>query len=238
MRGIERQVEVLKCLGHQVALDTAGYESPASHYPDCRVGKARLKTARYNGLYHCNGVRGYDFFVARRMAIKMLQIKGKTWMVDDPPHWWAMEEHAASYRGRVLVAGLGLGLIVHALVKNPEVTEIKVIERDEDVISLITPHLPHDPRIEIINEDFFNVMEWEWTNEPDGVFYDLFVGKGHDLVHEATFMYLRLALGFPSARVVRIHGFDNEELGQLAQQVKRAQGLMETKITQSSEVRL
>ena len=42
-----------------------------------------------------------------------------------------MEEHATFYQGRVLVAGLGLGLIVHTLHANPAVQQIVVIEREK-----------------------------------------------------------------------------------------------------------
>lgn len=44
-------------------------------------------------------------------------------------------------RGDVLVTGLGLGMVVVALLQNPEVRTITVIERSKDVIDLVEPTL-------------------------------------------------------------------------------------------------
>lgn len=69
----------------------------------------------------------------------MLGLDGDEITVDEPAHWWAMLEHARHFRGQVLVAGLGLGLIVHALAANPPVRKITVVERDRDVIEAVWP---------------------------------------------------------------------------------------------------
>lgn len=44
--------------------------------------------------------------------------------------------------GRVLVTGLGLGCVVRALLINPRVRRLVVIERSPDVIKLVMPHMP------------------------------------------------------------------------------------------------
>ena len=126
--------------------------------------------------------QGSRFITGRAaLPVKSLQVGRKTWMVDDPPHWWAMEEHATIYRGHVVVAGLGLGLIVHALVACPGVERITVVETEPDVITLVQPHLPLSGKVEIVAGDF-----WDWEGRPDGVFYDLFVGDGSTLAAEAS----------------------------------------------------
>lgn len=43
--------------------------------------------------------------------------------------------------GRVLVAGLGLGMVVEGMLNKPDVTEVVVVEIDKDVIRLVGPHL-------------------------------------------------------------------------------------------------
>lgn len=45
-------------------------------------------------------------------------------------------------RGNVLIAGLGLGMILHPILAKPEVTHVTVVERERDVIRLIAPTLP------------------------------------------------------------------------------------------------
>ena len=43
--------------------------------------------------------------------------------------------------GRVLVAGLGLGMVLHGILAKPEVTHATVLEISQDVIDLIAPSL-------------------------------------------------------------------------------------------------
>jgi 16S rRNA A1518/A1519 N6-dimethyltransferase RsmA/KsgA/DIM1 with predicted DNA glycosylase/AP lyase activity len=80
-------------------------------------------------------------------------------MVDDPLHWLGMQDLASAMTGKVLIAGLGLGLVLQALRDNHEVTEIHVIERNKDVIGLMKHHMPQEDRIKIIREDFCNYIE-------------------------------------------------------------------------------
>src|SRR5437660_7922122 len=107
------------------------WHSPVSNYPDETVGTARLRTGYYTGnkTYNAWGQRGVKYYkvpTGKKLPIKELQLKEEytnnygrklskwnTWMVDDPPHCWAMEDYAMSNytKGKVLVAGLGLGLI-------------------------------------------------------------------------------------------------------------------------------
>ena len=44
-------------------------------------------------------------------------------------------------RGDVLIAGLGLGMILLPLLEKPEVKSILVIEKSQDVIDLVEPHI-------------------------------------------------------------------------------------------------
>lgn len=56
-------------------------------------------------------------------------------------------------RGSVLVAGLGMGMILEAMLSKPEVTKIRVIEIDKDIIDYVGSFFKDDPRIEIIHDD-------------------------------------------------------------------------------------
>jgi hypothetical protein len=59
------------------------------------------------------------------------------WMVDDPVRQRVMELYAQAAEGRVLVGGLGLGLLQHELAKNPRVTALFTIEQSQDVANLV-----------------------------------------------------------------------------------------------------
>ena len=55
-------------------------------------------------------------------------------------------------RGKILINGLGLGLIVNALLKKESVESITVIEKSLDVINLVSPYF-NDKRLKIVNCD-------------------------------------------------------------------------------------
>jgi len=55
--------------------------------------------------------------------------------------------------GRVLINGLGMGMVLEAILSKPDVTHVRVIEIDQLLIDLVGPHFAHDPRVEIICAD-------------------------------------------------------------------------------------
>ena len=57
--------------------------------------------------------------------------------------------------GRVLINGLGLGMVLEGVLAKPDVTFVRVIEFDEDVIALVGPHFANDPRVEIVHADAY-----------------------------------------------------------------------------------
>jgi hypothetical protein len=77
------------------------------------------------------------------------------------------EEVVKRAHGDVLIAGLGLGMILHPILAKPEVRSVTVIEKYQDVVDLISPTLPADPRLTITTADIF---EWQPSN---GRLYDI-----------------------------------------------------------------
>ena len=150
------------------------------NYPERKIGSAEIKIVPYTkGIYLMEGVKGYTFFeVQHKIRVTTLKINDETVMVDDPLHWIGMEELAKHSNGNVCVAGLGLGLIVHHLINNSKVDNIDVFEINKDVINLISPLLPNDSKINIINDDFFK--EPFRHKRYDTIIIDLWVGENGD----------------------------------------------------------
>jgi hypothetical protein len=132
------------------------------------------------------GTSGYQFYRVSggRLPVMCLQRRAegrktwKTWMVDDPLHWCAMRELVLDLpAGRLLVAGLGLGLFAHHMLERPDITDIEVVEIDPDVIALITPTLPEDPRVKITQGDYYAHIEHGLSVQPDAILWDLAVGN-------------------------------------------------------------
>ncbi len=198
-------------------LELDSWHTPATDYPEIQVGSHRIKRSRYRGHYYMYGIDDYLLFHTRHdLKITTLQeLRGKRWhqwMVDDPPHWRAMEIYAEHSEGDVLCAGLGLGLIVHALARNPKVASITVVEQSQDVIDLISPHLPTDKHITIVKDDWYGIYrraEHRWG----GIIVDIWVANGaaekqDQFHHEVLPMWVELAQLYPDTPLT-FHGYQN-----------------------------
>ncbi len=195
------------------------WKTPAADYPEKEFGSARIKREKYKrGYYNSYQVRGYKYFeVKEPIPITCLEIKDdngiwKTWMVDDPPHFWAMQDYAANSTGRVLVAGLGLGLVTRELLNNVDVDSLTIVEYNSDVIGLISPLLPEpiDVKFKIINGDFYDFIN-ETGKKFDRIIIDLWVTGSVEetlkvLTEEVRPLSYYIMKIFPDASVV-FHGF-------------------------------
>ncbi len=199
------------------------WKTPATDYPEKQIGSARIVHGFYNyGYFNNYGVRGYKFFeVIKQIPVTSLEIKEIkddkskiwwTWMVDDPPHYWSMQDYARNSIGRVLVAGLGLGLVAHELLDNVDVDSITIVEKNKDVIELISPLLPkaEGVKFRIINKDFYDFVH-ESEEDFDRIIVDLWTSGSIEetkrILHEEVipFSYY-LKLKYTEASIV-FHGF-------------------------------
>ena len=195
------------------------WKTPATDYPEKEFGTARIVHGFYNGgYYHNYGVNGYKyFFVKKKIPVASLEIEDEKgmwqgWMVDDPPHWWSMQNYAKNSSGRVLVGGLGLGLVAGELLKNVDINSVTIVDLNKDVIGLISPLLPEaiDVQLDIVNKDFYDFINDE-GNDFDRIIVDLWTSgsveetmriKKDEVIPFAA--YLKKL--FPDASVV-FHGF-------------------------------
>ena len=169
------------------------WKTPASDYPVQKIGSAEVCRGRYdNNLYLMEGVKGFDFWCnQKRIPVTILKIDGKQWMVDDPLHQTGMSCLAAKSKGRVLVGGLGLGLVVHELVKNPKVERIDVVELNDDVIKLIGPQVPKSK----VHIHKGNVYDEKWDKEDfDTIILDLWV-RGRKQDKRPTYVEMLSSVG-------------------------------------------
>lgn len=197
------------------------WKTPATDYPERQIGSARVVHGFYNyGYFHNYGVRGYKYFeVTKQIPVTSLEIREDkdkrvwwTWMVDDPPHFWSMQDYARNSIGKVLVAGLGLGLVTHELLDNVDVDSITVVERNKDVITLISPLLPkaEGVKFQVINKDFYDFIH-ESEEDFDRIIVDLWTSGSLEetkkiLDEEVLPFSYYLKIKYPDASIV-FHGF-------------------------------
>jgi hypothetical protein len=153
------------------------------------------------GYYPMHGESGFaEFNCLRQIPITMLAVNERVLMWDEPPHWYGIKRCAKKMHGRVLVAGLGLGLIAHALKSNPAVEEVVIVENNKDVIDLIGPVCPSSMKIE--HADWYT---WGCSAfSPDSVLVDLADGD-YDAIRVEKETHACM-LRFPSATSISVHG--------------------------------
>lgn len=80
---------------------------------------------------------------------------GEVIMSDTPDEMRDHREAIRQAKGHCLVMGLGIGMVVKAMLEKPEVTKVTVIEKSEDVIKLTGPTLQktYGDRFEVIQAD-------------------------------------------------------------------------------------
>lgn len=74
-----------------------------------------------------------------------LSIKGVGLVMSDTPY--EQHDHRNAVRNatdHVLINGLGIGMVVAACLKKPEVLSVTVIEINQDVIDLVVPQIVHE----------------------------------------------------------------------------------------------
>jgi hypothetical protein len=76
-------------------------------------------------------------------------------MSDTPEEMRDHREAALRAHGSCLINGLGLGMILAAVLKKPDVTDVTVVETDPDVIALVGRTYGADPRLTIVHADAF-----------------------------------------------------------------------------------
>lgn len=86
-----------------------------------------------------------------------LFVKGQLVMSDTPYERNTNYEFERHAHRRVLIAGLGLGMIIKPILDYPDVEYAKVIEKYQDVIDLVLPHIKHE-KLEVVCADIF---EWK-----------------------------------------------------------------------------
>jgi hypothetical protein len=95
-----------------------------------------------------------------------LLLDGETWMSDTPDEINDHMPFILAAEGNVLVTGLGLGVVVQALLRKPTVRRLDVVEKNPDVVCLIAPSFEKDERFHVHVAD-----AWSWT-PPPSVEYD------------------------------------------------------------------
>ena len=132
------------------------WRTPASTFPRTAVGEWAVTTQRREpGLYPMQDV-GAFYYLPDAIDLTVISEGQRVWFTDEPRQMYALAEVGLfRARGRVIVGGLGLGLIQHFLALNRNVTHVLTIERAPEVVSLVWPYVRSE-KLHI--GDFYEVL--------------------------------------------------------------------------------
>lgn len=143
------------------------WRTPASRIPEQSVSSCHVvkKIIKEGDALPMAGVFGYDqALFAEDTTITVLRCgereamdERSVWMSDSPQELYSMWKLVARSEGpRVLVGGLGLGLLPNLLALRRDVNEVVVVENNPSIISMIKPHL--NKKVKVIEGDFLEQM--------------------------------------------------------------------------------
>lgn len=156
------------------------WETPATQIPEQRAGKWRVvkEVVRTGTSLPMYGVLGYDeAYFLEDAVITVLKEGRRVWASDTPREYYSMWELAARARGpRVLIGGLGLGMLANILALRRDVKAITVVELSPEVIEMVGPYVPS--WVEVVEGDFFDAVRGfaKSGKRYDTVVVDIFAG--------------------------------------------------------------
>lgn len=110
----------------------------------------------------------------------MLLVDGTLWMSDTDMEWHTNQEVLQRAHGDVLVFGLGLGFIIHPMVKKKkEVRSVTVVEIDKRVIGLMEPKIAKWPGGKVTIEHG-DGNTWSTPSKFNVIYFDIWLSVNPD----------------------------------------------------------
>lgn len=151
-------------------------------------------------------------------VVRRLKHNDGVWMSDLPQEVYQMREPLAQAYGRVLIGGLGLGVVSHLMMQQQKVDWVTTCELQPDVIALVNPYISN--RGVVICADLFEYVA-EHIGTFDYAFFDIWAGTGETTWKDYVVQLRRLCRNKINQRDVTC--WNEEEMkGQLRDALRRA----------------
>ena len=126
-----------------------------------------------------------DWMVSVRLGIERGRLYDKEKkacvMSDTQMEQFTNREFVLNAHGKVLIGGLGIGMVLLAIQDKPEVTDILVVEKYQEVIDLVKNQLPLNSKVRIIQGDVF---AYEPTEKFNTIYLDIWNNAGSRDIYE------------------------------------------------------
>jgi len=138
-----------------------------------------------------SSLRGGDGYCPQGKYTRLL-VGGRLVMSDTRMEHMTNYEVVRRAYGSVLIAGLGLGMILHPILNKEEVESVTVIEKYAYVISLVQPTVAH-PKLTIINADIY---EWKAAKGTkfDTLYFDIWADLSTDNLEDMRKLHCKFRL--------------------------------------------
>jgi hypothetical protein len=160
------------------------------HEPGTEVMLANIRTLMFGG-YRKRPPSQHVTYPYKTVWHQLRHDDHGVWTTDLPCEQFQQLDACTGFKGEVLLGGLGIGLIATLLEKNPKVERITIVEKDDDVIRLVEPHL-YLSRTRIVHDDLF-----EFLKRPgfkfDYCFMDIWQSDGEWVLTHTVYPLRRLA---------------------------------------------
>lgn len=118
-----------------------------------------------------------------------LIVNGELMMSDTGMERYSNTDFIQSANGKVLIAGLGVGMVLHNILENPNVNEVIVIEKYQDVIDLVADKFKSD-KLKIICKDIFDFVP-EKGEKYDTIYFDIWASINTDNLEQIKTLHNR-----------------------------------------------
>lgn len=168
-------------------------ERMASTVPDGTHGALVIDTFEITKEDALWATISHGFRAPRPGTYKRLCVDGTLWMSDTTAE--RRDHHEAVYQAsqphvrRVLVNGLGLGVVIEAMLTYPHIEQIDVVECHPDVIAYVGGYLSRDPRLVIHEADaMVQARSWPTGARWDVVWHDIWPTISEDNLDGMAFL--------------------------------------------------
>lgn len=157
----------------------------AELYPEKKIEKGVAIISKFtfkeddNPLYNLRHRRdGHWFMTMKDGTYARLHVNGELMMSDTRMERITNTPFLKNAKGRVFIAGLGLGLIIKNIIDKQEVDEVVVVEKHQDVIDLVMPYIVH-PKLRVICGDVFDKV-LDKNDKYDTLYFDIWANISTD----------------------------------------------------------
>lgn len=115
-------------------------------------------------------LRGTPIMNVRAGIYAALSIENELYMSDMAPEKRSYEKLLTRAHGKVLIAGLGLGMILRPFARNPQIEQVTIVEKNPDVAALVWPHVKSDKfQLELVDIFDYDPAAGPW----DVIYFDI-----------------------------------------------------------------